>query len=199
VRTAQYAVVIGGAVSSVFIATEASAHVQIEGVSDFNAGLLHPFLTMPHALALVAFGLICGQRNARMLPFGLPSLVCGSILGSIAAALGQTVPAASALLTALALLAGLGVAVNPPLPPGTAIILGALIGALIGIDSFPEGPFITVASGLSGTAIGVILLYLNLAGLAFFAKAEWQAIGIRVAGSWASAAAILNIALLFRK
>jgi urease accessory protein len=189
-----------GAVGSVFAATSANAHVQISGLSDFNAGVIHPLLTLQHALALIAFGLMCGQRGAALLRFGLPSLVTGLAIGFVAAEMGAAADFVPKVLTAFALLAGLTVAANYRLPAWACIFTGTAIGTMIGLDSKPEAAtLLGEIAGLAGTSIGGLLLFLNLAGLAAFAAAPWQSIGIRVIGSWTSAAAFLNIALLFRK
>jgi hydrogenase/urease accessory protein HupE len=189
-----------GAIGGVFAATGASAHVQIAGLSDFNAGVLHPLLTLQHALALIAFGLMCGQFGAALLRFGLPSLAIGLALGFATAEMGAAADVLPKALTALALLAGLAVAANYRPPGWACIFIAAAIGTMIGLDSKPEAATLMgEAAGIAGTSIGALLLFLNLAGLAAFATAQWQSIGIRVIGSWTSAAAFLNIALLFRK
>ncbi len=190
------------ALSSLLAPTPAEAHFQSLGLSNFNAGIVHPILTLQHALALVAFGLLCGQNNAVLLRFGLPGLAAGLTFGF---AIAYGAYAASALdapiLTALALLAGVSVAASYLMPAWICIGMGFLIGAMIGLDSKPEtlDGFLANAEAIAGTLIGVFLLFLNLAGIAAFAEKQWQSIGVRVIGSWTSAAAFLNIALLFRK
>jgi hypothetical protein len=157
-------------------------------------------LTAPHVLALIAFGLLCGQGRAVLLRFGLPSLSLGLLIGFAGALLAVPPSGAPTLLTAMALLCGLTAAACYRVPAWVCIVLGALIGAAIGFDSNPEAstPFAECA-GMSGTAIAALLLFLNIAGFAAFAALQWQHIGVRIAASWMSAAAFLNIALLFRK
>jgi hypothetical protein len=115
--------------------------------------------------------------------------------------MGATSPGGiSCALTIVALIAGLLVAANYRLPVSACLAMGLIIGGLIGLDSNPDMATASAQlAGISGTSIAVLLLFLNIASLATFAAAEWQSIGIRVAGSWTSAAAFLNIALLFRK
>lgn len=188
------------AAGSLFSATSASAHFEALGLSDFNAGVIHPLLTLQHALALIAFGLLCGQHGASLLRYGLPALAFGLGLGFAAAYLGEALAAAPAILTMLGLAAGLAVAANYRLPAWAAIGLGGMIGLMIGLDSKPEAAtLLAELAGISGTVIAVFLLFLNLAGLAAFVTAQWLQIGVRVLGSWTSAAAFLNIVLLFRK
>ncbi|WP_020176882.1 HupE/UreJ family protein [Methyloferula stellata] len=188
------------AAGSLFAASSASAHFQGLGLSDFNAGVIHPLLTLQHALALIAFGLMCGQHGASLLRYGLPALTLGLGLGFAGAYLGETLPAAPTILTVLGLAAGLAVAANYRLPAWAAMGLGGMIGLMIGLESKPEtATLLAQLAGISGTTIAVLLLFLNLAGLAAFVTAQWLQIGVRILGSWTSAAAFLNIMLLFRK
>ncbi len=188
------------AIISLSATTRASAHFEALGLSDFNTGVIHPLLTLQHALALIAFGLLCGQHGAFPLRYGLPALALGLGAGFAGAYLGATLAAAPTILTALCLAAGLAVAANYRLPAWATIGLGGAIGLMIGFESKPEAttPLAQLA-GISGTTIAVLLLFLNLAGLAAFVTAQWLQIGIRVLGSWTSAAAFLNMMLLFRK
>ncbi len=184
----------------VFAATSAEAHIAAEGLGDFSAGLLHPLLTLPHALALIAFGLICGQHGASPLRFGLPGLALGLGCGFAAAYLGGAPTFASPFLTALALLCGLGVAAFYQPPMWAALVIGVLAGGAVGLESKPDAAtLLAQVQSIAGTTTGVLLLYLNLAGLAAFAAKSWQQIGVRVIGSWTSAASFLNLALLLRK
>ena len=190
----------GGLLGTLLNVTQAHAHFQAAGLGNFNAGALHPLLTVQHALALIAFGLLCGQRGAALLRFGLPGLAGGLVLGLAAANLGASVQFIPPALTVFAALAGLCVAANYVMPASVCISLGMLIGSAIGLDSNPETVDVLArAAGIGGTVIGVLLLFLNPAGLAAFSSAPWQEIGVRVVGSWTSAAAFLNIALFFRK
>jgi urease accessory protein len=190
-----------GAAGYLLFATNADAHFNAPGLSDFNAGVLHPLLTVQHAMVLTAFGLLCGQSGVAHLRFGLPGLAVGLVAGfSIAEAGFPSADAIPLALTILAFVAGSFVASNYRLPAPVCLAMGLIIGGLIGLDSNPETSVAGAQlAGISGTSIAVLLLFLNIAGLATFASAEWQCIGIRVAGSWMSAAAFLNIALLFRK
>ncbi len=190
-----------GAIGNLLFVTQADAHFQAPGLSDFNAGVLHPLLTVQHAMVLIAFGLMCGQGGAACLRFGLPGLAAGLVLGFAAAETMAVLPdGIPRVLTFMAMVTGLGVAVNYRLPAPICMAVGLIVGSLIGMDSKPEAETVkSVLAGISGTSIAVVLLFLNIAGLASFAAAEWQRIGIRVIGSWTSAAAFLNIALLFRK
>lgn len=190
----------GGVLGTLLNVTRAQAHFQAAGFGNFNAGALHPLLTVQHALAIIAFGLLCGQRDAALLRFGLPGLAGGLVLGLAAANLGASAPFIVPALTVFAALAGLCVAANYVMPGSFCISLGMGIGSAIGLDSNPDtADVLAQAAGIGGTVMGVLLLFLNSAGLAAFSSAPWQEIGVRVVGSWMSAAAFLNIALFFRK
>lgn len=105
--------VIGGGVFGTLLnVTRAQAHFQAAGLGNFNAGALHPLLTVQHALAIIAFGLLCGQRDAALLRFGLPGLAGGLGLGLAAANLGASTLFIVPALTVFAALAGLCVAAN---------------------------------------------------------------------------------------
>ena len=41
----------------------AGAHTAVPGLGEFASGFLHPFFTPPHLLALLALGLLLGQRQ----------------------------------------------------------------------------------------------------------------------------------------
>ena len=81
-----------------------------------------------------------------------------------------------------------------------AILLVAVIcGLLIGLDSAQDhlGGREQFAM-LFGSAVGIYLLLLYPMGLAeYLQRRQWQRIGVRVAGSWSAASALLVLTLTF--
>ncbi len=174
------------------------AHVVFEGSGDFTSGLLHPFVNLPHLLAVTAFGLLCGQHADDLLKIGLAALASGLALGAVATGFGYA-PAGTGFIMALTLATGLFVMSGVQPPAWMALCLGLVMGSIIATESASEtlaGPALLVS--LLGAAMSVILLHLNIAIAAGALRRDWQTIGVRVLGSWISAIGVLYGALLLR-
>jgi urease accessory protein len=177
------------------LSSEAAAHGSIAGLGHFSGGLLHPLVEPTHLIAIVALGLVIGQRGlARMEPV----LICfavGSTLGLAGAGLGWTVDAQTPLL-ALAALLGIAVATSARLPSWFYGIAAALLGVGIGLGSRPESASeLSLLSTLAGTGLGASLWPLAVVAVVQPLRRPWLLILVRVLGSWASASAILVLAL----
>jgi hydrogenase/urease accessory protein HupE len=176
--------------------TPALAHMPIEGVGGFPGGLLHPILVIPHAMSLVALGLLIGggrDRVAAALVFAA-ALVGGLI--AIALAVGETV--AGEVLLANTVLVGVLVAAAWAPPKPLAWGLAAVTGGAIALDSPPQAT--TIAEGnlmLLGTAMAACAALAVAVACSALASRHWQRLAVRVAGSWiaASAALVLAVAL----
>jgi urease accessory protein len=182
-------------VACVLAPAPALAHVVVDGVGGFTGGLLHPMLVPTHVLALLAFGLFVGQQRRRLVPLVVfaVSLVTGLV--AIALATGET--AASTVLLAATVLAGLSVALawSPPVVVGS--LLAAVIGAALALDSPPQA--VTLQEGnlmLAGTASGALLLVLMAAAASSVATHHVAKIAVRVVGSWITASALLVLAVM---
>jgi hypothetical protein len=83
------------------------------------------------------------------------------------------------------------------------VLLAAVAGMALGLDSPPEAISIAVATTmLIGTALGASLaLALVVAGASYVGAQKWAAprIGMRVLGSWIAASALLVLALRFAR
>jgi urease accessory protein len=161
-------------------------------------GLLHPLLVPAHAIALVALGLLAGQRAMprRFLLLGL--FAAALALGLVAIARGAGPTPAGDVVVAAAAVAGLVVAVARVLPAPVEGTLAAVLGAAVALDSPPEVVSLQTATlMLTGTGIGAALLVGAVAAIAGALTRDWQRIGIRVLGSWMAASAILVLALRF--
>jgi len=177
----------------------AHAHAVIQGLNDFQGGLIHPVLVPAHVLSLVALGLLIGQqRNSRRTPL-IFAFAAGLLLAIALIVAAQAYETGNVIL-AVALVAGLLVAIAQPLPL-VVIVIPVVIGAFaIEFDSVPalvskRDTLVTLA----GTALGAWLALVTVAGLTIDLKYEWMRIGVRVAGSWSAAIALLVLALQFKR
>ncbi|MEC5386748.1 HupE/UreJ family protein [Uliginosibacterium sp. H3] len=178
----------------------ASAHGDVRGVKGFYAGVLHPFLAPAHFMALVALGLLIGQRGMAAGRDAILTLVFGLFAGLLASsAFGY--PETDSILLGLATLLGLIVAIALQRLPG--LLLAAVSGALgmaIGVGSAPDrlqGMAWWIMAG--GTFLSAFFCVMVITiGVESLRKA-WMHIGVRVLGSWLTAAALLVLALSFAK
>ncbi|NWG25838.1 MAG: HupE/UreJ family protein [Pseudorhodoplanes sp.] len=170
----------------------AQAHVVIEGMSGFSGGLLHPLLVPAHILALLGGGLMAGCQSRRD-GIALIAIFAGSL--GVASGLVATAYAAQEpglVLLAATAIAGLGAAYGRPLPlPASAIVVGLVAIALL-LDSVPAVPSrAETMLALSGTALTAIALFAFVTMLSVAARPGWPRTGIRIAGSWCAASALL--------
>lgn len=173
----------------------ALAHGSIQGVDHFSGGLLHPLVEPTHLLSIVALGLLVGQRGIARGEAALFCFAAGVAAGLIAAAFAPSLDGDVPLL-AIALLAGLVVALALPLPGAALAAIAGVIGAGVGIGSNPEalsGP--PLAAALAGAGIGATLWLLAVAAIVNTLHKPWLRVLVRVIASWASASSILVLAL----
>jgi hydrogenase/urease accessory protein HupE len=173
----------------------ALAHGSIQGVDHFSGGLLHPLIEPTHLLALVALGLLIGQRGIARAEGVLAGFAAGLVLGLVAAAFGRTFDADLALL-AVAALTGALVALSFALPAAGCAVLGAAIGGAVGMGSNPDAfTGSALLAALSGAGLGAGLFLLSVAAVVNALRRPWLTILVRVVGSWACAASVLVLAL----
>jgi len=174
----------------------ARAHVPIEGIGGFWAGLLHPALTPAHLMALMALGLLLAQQAPGNRP-ALGVIFAASLVTGLASTVTvYTAPGAALVLLGGAAVSGALVAAARPvwLPIGAA--LATTSGVAIGLDSRPEDVLLhTALLMLVGTASGAGLLAVASAAIATVAKPRWLRIAVRIVGSWIAASAALVLAL----
>ena len=173
----------------------AGAHGSIQGVDHFSGGLLHPLVEPTHLIALLALGLLLGQRGLAKGEAALLGFAIGLVCGLLGAAFGISVDTDLPLL-AIALLTALAVALSFALPAVAYALVAALIGAGIGLASNPES-FTGAAqlAALGGAGIGALLWLLCVAAAVSPLRRPWLAILVRVVGSWLCASAVLVLAL----
>ena len=176
----------------------ASAHSPIAGIGDFYNGMLHPLLVPAHLLALLALGLLLGQRGLPSMRLALPAFILTLIVGLAASSV--TLGNSESWLLPGVICCGLLVVLQRDLPRVVCLLLAVALGALIGLDSPGDGVqgrerWLTLA----GTALGGSLWLIFIAGFTDLLQQPWQRIGIRVLGSWITASALLVLALAARR
>ena len=148
-------------------------------------------------MALLALGLLMGsQQRWRWLP---PAAFAVGIVAGVVAMMSGVVPRyANESILAIAMVAGVLVALAWPLPVWLGVALAAALGLAIALDSPPEVLSVSEANlMLGGTALGATALVIVVWQAARQARAGWMNIAVRAAGSWIAAAAILALALRF--
>src|SRR6056297_2663516 len=109
------------------------AHSPIEGVGEFYGGMLHPLLVPAHALALLVYSLLVGQRGIRAMHLAYPAFMAALAVGLFAAgfSIAPALPSETLLLV-LADCCGLLVALHAPVPLFMFVPLGAVLGVVMG-------------------------------------------------------------------
>lgn len=177
------------------LSAPALAHAPIKGIGVFYNGMLHPLFVPAHLLLLFGLGLLLGQHAPGMSRFGWIAFVLALWTGLfVSQVFGGGISATFLLIAAL--IAGLLVALGRPIPGMAAAALTGLAGIGIGVDSMPE-PLTRKETwlALAGTGLGAVLILSYVGGVAAWLRQPWQRIGIRVAGSWTAASALLVLAL----
>ncbi|MFV0277377.1 MAG: HupE/UreJ family protein [Parahaliea sp.] len=178
----------------------ALAHSPIEGIGKFYGGLLHPILVLPHAIALCAFALLVGQDGLRAMRGAYPPFMLLLALG-LGLAGFEVAPAlpASTLLLSAALLCGLLVVLQWPLPGWLLSALGGTLGLVVGMDSGVADLNRQETFGaLLGCWLGAVIALIVIAGVVELLQRPWQKIAVRVLASWICASAMMALALALR-
>lgn len=169
-----------------------------QGTDAFTSGLLHPLSLPSHLLNLAALGLLLGQSSVRKrVAF---AIFCGSVLCGLGATARIYDSPTEFWLPVSAGILGILVAGAWRLPGGVVAAIAAVIGVMLGLDSRPETPFLQDALLMfGGTTLAAGATVAVIAVCASLLKAQWQRIGVRIAGSWIAATAILVSALQFAR
>lgn len=175
------------------------AHGEIKGVGAFYSGVLHPFISPAHLIALVALGLLFGQRGVLASRQAMGALVA-ALAGGLWLSLRLQLPEPDPLLLALGILLGLSVVLARCWPHWALVPLSALVGLAVGLGSAPDGmaPGQRTAA-LVGTFVGATLCTACLAGVVHPLHKPWARVGVRVLASWLSASALLVLTLAFAR
>lgn len=180
----------------------ALAHGGLPGGGGFYSGVAHPFVAVEQALALLALGLLLGQQPGAFSRFPLAGVAVGLSLG-LATGPGLIPTGAGAGATlALALVFGGLLALARPMAAWMLVLVGGLAGWVVGMDTdvpvAPSASMIESLSPFAGVVTGVFLIVLNAAALAQAARRPPWFYGVRVAGSWVVAIAMMVLALRLR-
>ena len=183
------------------IPATAEAHTAIGGAGDFFSGVLHPFTTPQHLLVLLGLGLIVGQHPPLNFKPSLAVFIPVSAASLLLTTTGIVKTVYPPILISLALIAGIMVALEKSPPAFASAVVFAMAGLAIGLDSAVEtGTAPAIVKTLLGTWVGLILAVADIAlYVSFFNKHKWQKVGIRVAGSWITAASVMILAFAFRR
>jgi urease accessory protein len=185
-------------------AGSAAAHSPIPGIGNFYSGAAHPFISPAHLIALLALGLVVGQRGQRAGGFGplrVPLIVLTAtlVLGAVLAAgawFGD--PDTDRALLLLAALGALAVVAAWPAPLALVLLLAAAVALAVMLASAPSGVDASaLRTSLVGTAVASLVVVAYAAVMVAAAQRAWLAVAVRVAGSWIAAAALLVLALSF--
>ncbi len=183
-------------VGALSVAAPAAAHQLIPGVGGCAAMVLHPLAVTDHLLAIVALGLLSGMSLSTRFDALLLVLALG-VLGGYLIAVTGTSPDFAALAPLLLAATSGALTALAFRPPFAALAgLAALTGLAIGGATPPEDPAsrAVILTGI-GAVIGTALLFILFAAVARMAERDWQRTGLRVAGSWITACALLVLAL----
>lgn len=174
----------------------AFAHSPIKGINNFYNGLLHPVLVPSHLL-LIAAGLFVGQHATPVIRQALGVCVLAALLGLLASN-HLLLAALEAFLLCAAATLGILVAAHFNVPSLVCGAIAGVVGFAVGLDSVEETLTATPKlMAMTGTFVGICLLFLYVVGLANYCKQrDWQIIGTRIVGSWIAASALLVLALL---
>lgn len=176
-------------------ATGAHAHVGTQAIA-VVAGALHPWLTPACALVLVALVLWQCQWAAAtdLAPFGgfAVSVAAGAAIGLLSS-VTVTPWLAEAIAVLLALCVAL--ALRPPRGPWLVIHPAAalLAGVVAGADA--AGEVESPAMFVAGVFAGALVVPLMVALVLVERPSPVAKIGMRVAGSWVAAIALIAMAL----
>jgi urease accessory protein len=174
----------------------AQAHTVIPGIGGFPGGLLHPLLVPAHTLTLIALGLLAGTFAARTQALLLAAFAGAAIAAFGLIAMAYSAAQAETLILCLGAAIGLLLAANLVPPALAATVLTAAIAGAVIFDSVP--PVLTVsetALALTGTVVSAGALVAATAFISGALPPRIRQIGLRIAGSWIAASAVMVLAL----
>ena len=180
----------------------AVAHASPAMAHDASLGdqMLQPVTAAQSLLPLLAVGLVCRQNDhieinrVQILILGI-GLAMG-LAGQIHFGAGDSPVAISFVL---ACLAGGIAAIARPVPAGATSLIVFALGLAIGANLHVEtSSLLDVAPALAAAFFATIAVLLLIAETARSVTHDWHAIGLRVAGSWIVAVAVIALALSLR-
>ena len=171
-------------------------------MGEILSGLLHPLLTPPHLLVLLALGFLLGQqRPFRLDGAGVAFAVC-VVLGLLVTTTGAITGMLTPVLMGLALLIGGLVALAAPLPLALRVALCVAAALTLGLDSGVEAgtAALPAAKTLAATGVSLLLCVVNVSFyVSLLPPRQWVQTGVRIVGSWIVAIALLMLAFALQK
>jgi hypothetical protein len=162
--------------------------------------MLHPFGEPTHLMLLIATGLLLGQQRRDIAGAALGCFLLGFIVASLSLALGAKILPSETPLLAIALLCGALTAAAFRIGPWLALPCAIMAGVALGLASPPDagrtgGAMLASALDATGLTLGMMVPVLLLAGLTVDRQQQWLRVGIRIAGAWIVAIAVMSLAL----
>ena len=190
------------ATACLFLPATAQAHTPIQGMGEVASGLLHPLLTPPHLLLLLALGFLLGQQRPLRLGGPVASFAGCAALGLLVTTSDAITGVLTSILMLLALPIGALVALARPLPLGLCLALCAAAALVLGLDSGVDAGTLAVpaAKTLAATMVSLVLCVVNVAFyVSLLPPFDWVRIGVRIVGSWIVAIALMMLAFALRR
>lgn len=177
----------------------ALAHELPFGATGFAALVIHPLYVPDFLICLLCASLLTGQQARLGLLPGFAALSAGILAGVFAQPAMPPGPLILLMPMIVALLAGLLIAAAPPLPGWVCAACVAVIGFVVGHGGAEPRPDVArtlVAAAAVMIAGGISLLV--VAAPASLLTRPWGRIGLRIAGSWIAAVAVMILSLSLR-
>jgi urease accessory protein len=172
----------------------------VPGLGKFYNGMLHPVLAPAALIALLALGLVIGQRGLAQSRVPVLVLALGLALGLMVGSQWMGVPGAPGADTdSLLLVLGIACAASAlaawRMPEALLLAMAGALGlaAGVGLADMAVGAARWIV--IAGTWLGAALLAVGVAAVAELAQRSWQQIAVRVVASWLAASALLVLGL----
>ena len=167
------------------------AHDAIDSAGPLVNGILHPMMVPAHILILLALALWIGGQSSWNRRSAIVAFAIALAGGLAVAQLGSLEPA---LLATAALAVGLFAATAWTPPMGIVVLSAIGAGCLIGLDSGIDDPIVAI-----GLWVGAHLVFLAIVGVTMRIEMGWLKIGVRIAGAWIAAIALLLLAVTLKR
>ena len=180
-------------------AEPAEAHIVAARLGDFYAGALHPLTDLQDIVLWTALGIFAGSigpERGRWLVLIMPLGLLAGFSMELALGIGTLGALGNAaLMVCVGLLLAAGIRTNAPTLLAIALGLALTRGAVNADGIVPETNRVLFAAGLATAGYTAITLVMA-ATVAFRRSAggrpgSWQAIAIRVCGSWIAAIGLM--------
>jgi len=181
----------------------AAAHIGVHGSDGFVTGALRPVMDFSQLLATISVGLFVGWQNAGNANRAAGAFVAELVAGLAGAFWSDLSNLPAGLLHGVAFAGGFLAALARPVPVFFAVTLGGAGGLIIGLALLPGSESVSEAGfALVGGFFTVTLIFIYAVfavnWLRGRASKPWLLLGLRIAGSWIAAIALMMLALTLR-